>query len=80
MQSHNIKDYRIYKITIEGNLKNCRDSRISSVEHTYKIIALNPDEAVEMAINIAKNDKFMFPAGCELSSKDIKLIDNRVKN
>ncbi len=65
-----MNDYRLYKITIGCDL--------SAVERSYKVVALEPLAAVDIAINLARKDNW--PQHSVFAAVNIKLADNRVKN
>jgi len=65
-----INDYRFYRVTI-----GCISSML---ERSYKVIALEPDMAINIAIKVAEKDSWPLPVS--LAAVDISLADNRVKN
>lgn len=65
-----MNDFRFYRVTI-----GCDKS---ATERSYKVIALEPVEAVTIATRVASKDEW--PINSALAAVNIKLADNRVKN
>lgn len=62
-------DYRIYQVTV-GELH-------SNKEYSYKVIAPDPEKAVEVAFSVSKKD---WADGAILAATKILLVDNRIQN
>ena len=65
-----MNDYRFYRVTIGCN--------VSTLERSYKVVALEPEAAVTIAKRLAKKDNW--PTHSVLAAVNIILADNRVKN